>query len=239
MKNKTLVQTALLSALCSLGFATQAADIELKHEYQSQAKSNVTKLKAGHQWDSGFGASAEVGILHGDGKLFKEPTTNNFELDGYYQIGDKWFVKPGMNINVENDGTAIRPYLSAGYHFDSGFYTEGRYRYEDKKISDKNSSLNGKSSEIHRADLSAGYKNDKWLVDATYTAMNQANKSFQFNNGKRDTYEAKLKAGYRMGNWMPFIEVGDLDKYSGINHQGDPVSNKRNYKMELGVNYRF
>ena len=139
MKNNRLLLCGLL--LASAG--SQAVTIDLRHEWLDDSKQNKDRAMVSHRFANGFGFSLEAKWKSGGdnpNKPFNNLIDNGTEstISYQYKVTPAFFLQPGFTLESSSDNSIYKPFLTAGYTFDSGLYFNARYRYEYTRYTKEN-----------------------------------------------------------------------------------------------------
>ncbi len=252
---KKLLAVYIIASLASASaFATVNTEV-------SQESNGEASFKGGYTLDNGISFGAEYvhdfsrtkGDLENtkDSGKHKETSVN---AAWKITLNDNIWVQPLAEVTVPGQksseygtlkvksGNTYKLGMKAGYEFDFGLYTTAQYRFDFSE--DKVSSGNGKlKNQIHRTDLTVGYRIDvvdvsaNWIHKNGHTQIkNTATKP------KAKSNELELKATYNQyDNVKPYIQYtvkGDVDIKNAPNQALDGKYKQDNvFKVGVAISF--
>lgn len=223
---------ALTIAGLMLATSVQAVTLDIRHEYKHHTNQHGTRVKVSDSIDNFYyGLEAKFAADKEDdgsqsamGNLERGDT----EIDwGFkFNLGENWYIQPGMPIAFGDKKNTIKPQLRIGYRASSiPLTTALRYRREYSSYSEDSSD----DYEQNKITFTMSYKDgkNKYWLEANYLR----NEDKDIYNNTRENYDYILGAGRRIGSWFPYMEFADVSSSSS--------SDTRQLKSRVGIKYYY
>ncbi|MFP2241138.1 oligogalacturonate-specific porin KdgM family protein [Pseudescherichia vulneris] len=223
--SRALILVPLISCAAHAGY------VDYRHEYYDDGR-NYDRVYMSHRFESGFGVAVEAISRSDDAeadKPYNNLETNGTEYTASYQfIWNQLIWQPGFVVETDENQAIYKPYLRVQYNINDSWWTAFRYRYEYTR---RNAERRDDRS-VQRPEAWLGYNVENWMfeVNGIYKFAEEEN---LYNNTKRD-YEYNFRVAYKFGQWVPFVEVGNVS--SGYN---TATTDDRQTRYRTGIGYNF
>lgn len=224
------IRMLLGCALFTIAGYSSAVMLDFRHEYLEDSQSHRDRIQVSHRFANGIGFFVEGKFKSGGNspdKPFSDIIDNGSEYSINYmqKLTSQFSIQPGMEFETTSSKSIYKPYLRAWYHFPSGMYISGRYRYEYVR----DTSAGNKDEHINRGDVWLGYKWRSLIFETNYVFRDSD--KIKYNKRKSD-YEYNGRLAWKVNaEWTPYIEIGNVSVYA--------TQNDRQTRYRLGVQYTF
>lgn len=220
-----LILVTLISCTAHAGY------VDYRHEYYDDGR-NYDRVYMSQRFASGFGIAVEAISRSNDteaDKPYNNLETNGVEYTASYQFSwNKLIWQPGFVVETDENQAIYKPYLRVHYNINDHWWAAFRYRYEYTRRN-----AEGRDDRrVQRPEAWFGYNVKNWMfeINGIYKFSEAEN---LYNNTKRD-YEYNFRVAYNFGQWVPFVEVGNVS--SGY-HTATTDDRQTRYRTGIGYNF--